>query len=278
MHKLKRFLKRNLTPITIMLVPHTSCRPFSVKMPFMALVAILFLSGIGTVTLLKISVQTAEYYSMKSQLGYFSAQYEELQGTIESLKRSESEFRQLFALKSKRDVLEAVENEDMGSVDFEGLKDQIHSSVESVAEIKQFLAQQKDIYLATPQGWPVSGTITSGYGNREHPRYGKVMFHSGVDISAGKGTPVQVTADGVVSFAGWADRGGNVVVIEHGHGFSTAYAHNSKCAVRVGQRVKRGDTIAYSGSTGVSTGPHVHYEVWRNGASVNPSGFLKDRF
>jgi murein DD-endopeptidase MepM/ murein hydrolase activator NlpD len=96
-----------------------------------------------------------------------------------------------------------------------------------------------------------------------------------VDISVPLGTPVQATADGVVSFSGWNGRGGNIVVIEDGNGFSTAFAHNTKTSVNVGQRVRRGDVISYSGSSGSSTGPHLHYEVWKGGRSVNPSDYIK---
>jgi len=88
---------------------------------------------------------------------------------------------------------------------------------------------------------------------------------------------VKATAEGIVSFAGWTEHSGNVVVVEHGHGFSTAYAHSRKALVRVGQRVVRGEPIALSGSTGVSTGPHVHYEIWKNGRHTDPAPFLARR-
>jgi murein DD-endopeptidase MepM/ murein hydrolase activator NlpD len=98
-----------------------------------------------------------------------------------------------------------------------------------------------------------------------------------VDISASPGTAIWATADGVVSHSGWTQYSGYLVAIEHGCGFSTIYAHNKKNAVKVGQRVKRGDIIGYVGSSGKSTGPHVHYEVWEKGKSVNPHKFLQGR-
>jgi murein DD-endopeptidase MepM/ murein hydrolase activator NlpD len=98
-----------------------------------------------------------------------------------------------------------------------------------------------------------------------------------VDISVPPGSEVKATADGIVSFAGWAENSGIVVVVEHGRGFSTAYAHSQKALVRVGQRVARGETIALSGSTGVSTGPHVHYEIWKNGRHTEPASYLARR-
>ena len=106
---------------------------------------------------------------------------------------------------------------------------------------------------------------------------GKPNFHSGTDLSVPQGASVRATADGIVSFSGWTAGSGNTVVIEHGHGFSTAYAHNQKALVTVGQRVVRGDPVALSGSTGISTGPHVHYEIWKNGRHTDPAGFLARR-
>jgi murein DD-endopeptidase MepM/ murein hydrolase activator NlpD len=157
------------------------------------------------------------------------------------------------------------------------LRGQITNTVQTVTEIKDYLKQQKDIYMAIPKGWPVTGQITSPYGNRENPIDGRDEFHSGVDISVESGTPIHATADGVVSFSGWNGGSGNLVGIEHGFGYSTFYAHNKNNLVRVGQRVKRGDIIAYSGSTGNSTGPHSHYEIWKDGRHVNPKQFLDGR-
>ncbi len=154
------------------------------------------------------------------------------------------------------------------------LKKQIEESMESVSDIRRYIGEQKDLYLATPAGWPVPGRISSGYGRREHPLSGDSKFHSGLDISVPRGTRVATTADGIVSYSGWSPGGGNTVVIEHGHGFSTAYAHNERNLVRVGQRVRRGNVIAVSGSTGTSTGPHIHYEIWKGGRHVNPETYL----
>jgi murein DD-endopeptidase MepM/ murein hydrolase activator NlpD len=157
------------------------------------------------------------------------------------------------------------------------LREQIEASMRSVTDIRKYIVEQKDIYLATPAGWPVAGSLSSPYGNRRHPVHEEIRFHTGVDISVPSGSEVKATAEGIVSHAGWTEKSGIVVVVEHGHGFSTAYAHSQKALVRVGQRVARGEPIALSGSTGVSTGPHVHYEIWKNGRHTNPSGYLARR-
>ncbi len=106
---------------------------------------------------------------------------------------------------------------------------------------------------------------------------GENEFHSGIDISTNPGNPVRATADGIVSFSGWSGGSGNLVGLEHGHGFSTFYAHNRINAVKVGQKVHRGDVISYVGSTGNSTGPHVHYEIWKDGRHVNPQKYVEGK-
>lgn len=116
--------------------------------------------------------------------------------------------------------------------------------------------------------WPVSGPVTSSFG----VRWGRM--HEGIDIAVGQGTPVRAAAAGTVIYAGWMEGYGNLVAIDHGNGLSTAYGHNSSLASSVGQSVSAGQVIAYSGSTGHSTGPHVHFEVRVNGAPVDPLGYL----
>jgi len=271
------FLKRLFTPVTILLVPHSRTRPVSVRVPVVAVAASVCLFLIGTVFVVSVSVRAVEYRRMEERLSLVSAEFLEMKGTMLSLKQAEKDFRKLFSLKSKSAVLESADPGDAGSLDMEVLREQIEAAMQSVSEIRGYIAEQKDIHLATPFGWPVAGTISSSYGYRNHPVYEERKFHTGVDLSVPSGSTVKATADGIVSFAGWTENSGIVVVAEHGHGFSTAYAHNRKALVRVGQRIARGDAIAMSGSTGVSTGPHVHYEIWRNGRHTNPAGFLARR-
>jgi len=123
--------------------------------------------------------------------------------------------------------------------------------------------------------WPVEGRITSGYGNRRHPVSGRNDFHKGVDIAAPYGTVIRATATGSVSFVGWMGGYGRVVIIDHGNGYETLYAHNSQILVSDGQRVNRGSSIARIGTSGVATGPHVHFEIHSNGNHQNPMNFLR---
>lgn len=142
------------------------------------------------------------------------------------------------------------------------------------------LARNKKQFLASlPAIQPVSNKklrlMASGFGYRIHPIYKTQDFHPGMDFSAPVGTPIYSTGDGVVQRADNLAQGyGNHVVISHGFGFETLYGHMSRTACRPGQRVKRGEVIGYVGSTGLSTAPHVHYEVIKNGTKINPINYF----
>jgi murein DD-endopeptidase MepM/ murein hydrolase activator NlpD len=134
--------------------------------------------------------------------------------------------------------------------------------------------QQAQMLSSTPSIAPVRGIYTDGFGGRSDPFTGEPASHGAVDISSTTGQPVRAPADAVVVKAEWANGYGNVVYLSHGYGFSTRYGHLSGFAVRPGQRVKRGEVIGYVGSTGRSTGPHLHYEVRVNGSPVNPLAYI----
>ncbi len=123
--------------------------------------------------------------------------------------------------------------------------------------------------------WPVPpGTrITSGFGWRDHPVLGKPQFHGGIDLGVGEGTPVHATSAGVVRRASEDALNGRIVIVDHGHGVWTAYCHNSRLLVSVGQQVRAGDVIAESGNTGRSTGPHVHYQLELAHQPIDPLAF-----
>ncbi len=122
--------------------------------------------------------------------------------------------------------------------------------------------------------WPVSAPVTSEYGWRIHPIYGTKRLHAGIDLGAMTGTPIVASAGGTVIQAGVYGGYGNTVIISHGNGISTLYAHQSKIEASNGDRVERGDVIGYVGSTGNSTGPHLHFEIRVSGDAVNPRGYL----
>jgi murein DD-endopeptidase MepM/ murein hydrolase activator NlpD len=129
---------------------------------------------------------------------------------------------------------------------------------------------------STPEGWPlrVGGVVTSKFGYRRHPITGRRSMHKGIDIAAKHGTDIVAMADGIVIFSGWKGGYGKIVEVRHANGLETRYAHNSANLAKEGDMVRKGQVIAKLGSTGRSTGPHVHFEVRRNGEAVNPMQYL----
>jgi murein DD-endopeptidase MepM/ murein hydrolase activator NlpD len=140
--------------------------------------------------------------------------------------------------------------------------------------VRDSVERRHALAAATPSIWPVAGWLTSYYGNRKDPITNDRDFHPGLDISAEYGQPVFATGDATVSSAGPNGAYGNMVALDHGFGIVTKYGHLSRIAVMCEQRVKRGDVIGYVGSTGRSTGAHLHYEVWMNGQLTNPMTLL----
>jgi len=270
----RKVFKRLFTSVTIMFVPHSSSKPVRLRVPALVLIQVAVLSIAGGVYIYNVTVDAIRYKETKKELDYYTGEFNDLKSTISALKEAQTEFDKLFSVDSKEEVLESMNFSDAGAIDMEVLRQQINKTIDNVGEIKDYLSQQRDLFMATPRGWPVSGWISSGFGYRTHPITGKRDFHTGVDISQDPGTAIRATADGIVSFAGWSGANGRLVAIEHGHGFRTYYAHNKKINVKVGDVVQRGDIIAYLGSTGRSTGPHVHYEVWKDGKPVNPTSYL----
>ena len=153
----------------------------------------------------------------------------------------------------------------------EGVASKQETSLQTLIE---YFEDKRSLYASTPTVWPVHGWVTSPFGNRIAPFTGKEQFHEGIDIAVQIGTPVLAPADGVVIKAGFETGYGYMVELSHGYGLKTVFGHNSRLNVKVGQHVKRGDIISYSGNTGSSTGPHVHYEVRVNGLPVNPVRYL----
>jgi len=281
MKKIFYLIKKAFTSITIMVIPHDSHRSVNMKVPVIGILFAILLVGGGGGYLSWLAVSGLEYKAqhedMAEKVEYFTEQFNQWESTATALKTVEAEFRQLFSYKTKDEVLENVDTSFIGSLEIPDLIEDLKKRIDTVEEIKDYLSTQKDIYLATPKGYPADGRITSGYGKRKDPFSGELKFHSGVDISSSLGSPVRATADGVVSHSGWTRMSGYVVVLEHGCGFSTLYAHNKSNNVKIGARVKRGDIIGYVGSTGKSTGPHVHYEVWKNRKTVNAKKYLSSR-
>ncbi len=143
-------------------------------------------------------------------------------------------------------------------------------------ELLQTLRTKKETLASMPSIWPVSGFITSHFGSRPSPFTGRIEYHKGLDISAATGTPILAPGSGRVIFSGSDGGYGKSVVIQHGSGITTRFAHMSAVAVRTGEHVRRGQNLGYVGSTGRSSGPHLHYEVKVNGMNVDPLRYILD--
>lgn len=141
-------------------------------------------------------------------------------------------------------------------------------------ELMHVIRSNQDLWAATPSIWPVQGWVSSPFGARTSPFTGKREFHKGLDISAPSGTPIYAPAKGNVIFTGRDGGYGLSMMVDHGSGIKTRYAHLHSIAIKRGQKVTRGELIAYVGSTGRSTGPHLHYEVRLNGVPVNPMRYV----
>ena len=281
MQKIRIFFKKAFASVTILVIPHDHVKTLNLKVPIALLLVSILLAMIGGGYVVRLAVSGLEYKAqhraMAAKVRFYSEQFYQWSSTVVALKTVENEFRNLFSLSSKEAVLEQADTSFQGSLEIPELVQELQKTMDSVDEIKNYLRIQKDIFVATPRGFPVSGSVSSTYGKREDPVTGKAAFHSGFDISCSPGTSVRATADGIVSHSGWISGSGNVVALEHGCGYSTIYAHNRKNIVKVGQQVSKGDILGYSGSTGRSTGPHLHYEVWKDGKNINPQPFLAGR-
>jgi murein DD-endopeptidase MepM/ murein hydrolase activator NlpD len=146
-----------------------------------------------------------------------------------------------------------------------------------LATVRTGVERRQALAAATPSIWPVAGWLSSSFGNRRDPFTGNTDFHPGLDISADRGEPVLATADGTVTTAGYHGSYGNLVVLDHSFGISTKYGHLSRFAVMTGQQIRRGEIVGYVGSTGRSTSPHLHYEVWVNDKLTNPLRLMGPR-
>lgn len=158
--------------------------------------------------------------------------------------------------------------------DLELLQSRVIRQEKSFQELEEVVRNRQSLWASTPSIWPTSGWLTSSFGKRISPFSGRLSNHNGIDISARPGTPIIAPASGVITYSRFNGGFGRFLRLNHGYGVITHYGHLSKVDVKVGQKVKRGDVIAYVGNTGLSTGPHLHYEVSVNKVPVNPMSYI----
>jgi murein DD-endopeptidase MepM/ murein hydrolase activator NlpD len=189
--------------------------------------------------------------------------------------QQESENKNTSSSSLQQSSKDAVEQLDEIKTSYKELSTQLMTQHQIIEESAEAVKKQVAYLNAIPSIKPVNAKISDTFGYRKNPFTSRGSeFHSGIDFAGSVGTPVMATGDGVVIFAGWQSGYGNVVIISHGYGITTLYGHNSKLLVKKGEKVKKGQVISKMGSTGRSTGPHLHYEVRVDGKAVNPSMYI----
>jgi len=236
-----------------------------------------------------------EMQAQKSQIQFFSDRIEDLEKELSKMKDFDRKIRIIANLEkgqdttpimgiggsSPSDIREKLkrENDENGLIqqmrgDIERLKSEAMSREESLSELEKLLQSKKEMLAHTPSIWPTVGWVTSDFGFRINPFTGLTQMHEGIDISNRVGTPVIAPANGIISDIGNDVGFGKILVISHGFGMTTRYAHLNKILVKVGQKVNRGEKIAEIGMSGKTTGSHLHYEVRVTGVPANPMRYI----
>ncbi len=211
-----------------------------------------------------IEAKKVEIEKEKARLDELASQAQKVQDEVK-VKKAEQQ-RVLAHARTQQDAAKQME------ADLIARSNEIRQIIQS--RMQQNSGSDQIVHGSGTFIWPCNGPITSPFGYRTHPIFGTTIYHSGIDIGVDYNTPIHAADGGTVILAGWCGGYGNAVIIDHGNGLQTLYGHNTSVAVSEGQTVSQGQVIAYSGSTGYSTGPHCHFEVRRNGEAVDPMGYL----
>jgi murein DD-endopeptidase MepM/ murein hydrolase activator NlpD len=294
--------QRNL--VTFMVVPHSGGKSFSwqVSGKLLVFLALVWLFSVGISSY--ILTQHIDYEMTKrnniqltEKNAFFIQELATAQTSVTQVAKMEEELRAMLKLKSRKALLEYTGEGGPTAADQSRLtqilnnhltvtENQFDESVgvfqkfarmrlESYSEVKKYVVTQRSLMASRPTSWPVRGWITSRFGYRVSPFFEGSTFHQGMDIANEEGTSIKAPADGVVVYCGWHGSYGKLIVLDHGYSFSTRYGHLDRTLVNVGQRIKRGQVIAFLGDTGRSTAPHLHYEIRLNGVPVDPMQYLK---
>jgi murein DD-endopeptidase MepM/ murein hydrolase activator NlpD len=259
-----------------------------VHIPYAVIYSIIGLAIFGAISLvavvgsyLRMADKTARFNELRDEVAHLRSSYGKLEKAakvkdeqLATFQMYASEVSTIFGLRSKLEEPKSIVAE---APPVPTLRESLEQyNLLRTAEFSRY--RQSNLLFqggARPSLWPVNGRLMSYFGRREDPFSGAGAIHTGVDISVPSGTPVHVSADGVVTFAGYHSGYGRIVTVDHGAGCTTHYAHLSRLDVIAGQRLHRGDVIALSGASGRATGPHLHYEIRVNGVAVNPYPYLK---
>jgi murein DD-endopeptidase MepM/ murein hydrolase activator NlpD len=230
---------------------------------------------------LRMSWKVAHYNSLRREVDSLRTKYQELQRVtnqkneqLASLENFAGEVSVAYGLKRKPDTSsDMVASSSLAPTFRESLRTYNFLQTANISTLYHTYARQWQIH-SRPSLWPVEGRLMSPFGGRTDPFSGEGAIHTGVDLEAPMGTPVRVTADGIVSFADWESGYGRLIIVNHGNGVQTYYGHLSRWEVVPGEEVRRGDVIGRSGASGRVTSPHLHYEVRLGGTPVNPYPYL----
>jgi murein DD-endopeptidase MepM/ murein hydrolase activator NlpD len=260
-----------------------------VHIPHQAVYAILALALFGCFSMFgfvasyaRMALKVANYNALRREADALRTRYQNLQSVVSernqelaSLQMLAKEVQLAYGIKQKMEGPADISSEGKLAPTFaESLEDYKYLRHAATLGLPGRNYRRLLPLNAKPSLWPVEGRLMSPFAMRQDPFSGEGEFHKGVDISAPAGTTVRATADGVVTFAGWSSGYGRLIVVDHGGGLETYYAHLSKYDVQTGQEVRRGDVVGLVGSTGRVTAPHLHYEVRLGGAPVNPYHYL----
>lgn len=301
---LTRFVKNVAKPVSVFIIPHNGMPSVRFNLPVLLLL-VLGTAWTGmTIWAGYIAGRHFDYYVTKAdnkilrtKMAYVSDQVEKGLAYLEMTKRTDSQLRKVLGMDPSflerqgglggpqesdladfRKLLNAKASEIKETTlnnSIQKMQEESRKRLSSYTEITLYLTDRHNGARATPSIWPTEGRVTSNYGYRIHPLRLSTEYHSGVDIANEAGTPILAAADGVVRHSGWAQGYGMCAVIDHGFGYSTLYGHMSEIVAKEGTPVKRGQTIGRMGSTGTSTGNHLHYEVWTGGLPRDPMKYLQ---
>lgn len=225
--------------------------------------------------LAKLEVSKKRHQEQKRSLEASKKKMTQIQSQVESEQKT-MESNMNTQLGEKHKIAQDIEKLRIQEEELQRESAAIEKQIQKLLAKSTSKSSTQKVYSGGSMQWPlaVRGTITSNYGSRRDPITGSSSFHQGLDIAAPRGTAVYAASDGVVIFSGYKNSYGNVVMIDHGGGIVTVYAHNSSLVAKRGQSVKRGALISKVGSTGYSTGNHLHFEVRKNGSTVNPKSYV----
>ncbi|OQX84640.1 MAG: hypothetical protein B6D63_04070 [Candidatus Latescibacteria bacterium 4484_7] len=251
---------------SIIIVPHDLKKTRTYKVPYRLFYTLLILLGIGLVVIIifvatygRVLLQAREAAGLEKQVEELTKRTEtmgELRRNLAHMTAMNIQIKRMLGME-----IDTVSTSEAGMVDRNSRGEPLSSSMNKEQALR-----------AIPTFWPVRGYITRGFniaGGKNGPSY-----HPGIDIAVDEGTPVLASASGVVSETGWDDVYGYYVEIDHGYGLKSFYGHNQRVVVKKDERVVRGQTIAYSGNTGKSSAPHLHFEITRDNVPVNPLDYL----